>query len=71
MCFLSMQKPEEAIRRINRALALDTRNPHLYQLRAKALFQCKDYVLAIQNLKKAIRLSPDNPQLQVRACIQL
>ncbi|XP_011402749.2 PREDICTED: tetratricopeptide repeat protein 16-like [Amphimedon queenslandica] len=62
--FLSIQKPEQAIKRINRALVLNPRDPYLYQLRAKALFQSKDYILAIQNITKALRLAPSDHLLQ-------
>ena len=57
-----MGKPLQAIGRINRAFVHDSRDPSLYQLRADAFFQLRDYPSAIQNISKALRLAPSNSQ---------
>ena len=57
----------EAVKRINRGLALVSRNPDLYRQKAEALAAMGDIALALQNMQKAISLShPNSPLLQDR-----
>lgn len=64
---LSEGKPNEALKRLNRALAIDHRNAQLYSHRAEALVAMSQIPEAIQNVKKAISLGhPDKSLLTIK-----
>ena len=54
--FLAKGEPKNSITKLNRALALQPREAHLYHERAWAYQQARDYCRAIQNMKKAMTL---------------
>ena len=50
---------QKAVAKLTRAIALEPRNPELFQLRAEAYFSLKDYYSSIINFQKVISLEPD------------
>ena len=51
-------KPQLAISRLTRAIALQPTNPQLFQERAEVYLDLKDYESAIPNFRKAMSLAP-------------
>ena len=49
---------KRAVARLTRAIALQPRNPDLFQLRAEAFFSLKEYHSSIINFQKVIALKP-------------
>ncbi len=59
-----------AVKRVGRGLAIQPRNPLLYQLRGEAYSVLNDYPLAIQNIKKALSLTDsDNARDLKVSCV--
>lgn len=50
------EKPELAVRRLTRAIALNPADPELFRLRGEACVLARDYHTAIINLKKVITM---------------
>lgn len=55
---VSCDEPELAVKKLTRALALDPRNADLYKQRGEVFYKLRDYPSAIENISKALRVSP-------------
>ncbi|HUP49218.1 MAG TPA: tetratricopeptide repeat protein [Thermoanaerobaculia bacterium] len=62
--FLNKNAPEEAVRYLNRAIAIDPEKSEPYYYRAIARLQMKDMAQAKTDLQKVVELGPDTPEAQ-------
>jgi hypothetical protein len=64
LCYLRLDQPAKAIEYFNKALTLSRRNPQILEARAEAYLKTKQYDSALDDLKRVLKIQPNNQNAQ-------